>query len=88
MVEIEGLRPSLQMIESFKNTLAHERTLPWVRETQSLACHGHRHATLDRAVARTHDVTLCLISERAWHPTVHHDQPEELLLVTRELLEV
>jgi len=78
VVAIEGLGPSPQMIESFKDTPAHERMLTWVREMQSLARRRpHHYATLDEAVARMRDANPRLTPEQARHLTVHGAQREE-----------
>jgi pimeloyl-ACP methyl ester carboxylesterase len=78
VVAIEGLGPSPQMIESFKDTPAHERMLTWVREMQSLARRRpHHYATLEEAAARMRDANQRLTPEQAWHLTVHGAQREE-----------
>jgi len=78
VVAIEGLGPSPKMIESFKDTPAHERMLTWVREMQSLARrHAHHYATLDEAIARMRDANPRLSAEQARHLTVHGAQREE-----------
>lgn len=78
VVAIEGLGPSPQMIESFKDTPAQERMLTWVREMQSLARRRpHHYATLDEAVARMRDANPRLSEEQARHLTMHGAQREE-----------
>lgn len=78
VVAIEGLGPSPQMIDSFKDTPAHERMLQWVREMQSLARRRpHHYATLDEAIVRMRDANPRLTEEQARHLTVHGAQREE-----------
>ena len=78
VVAIEGLGPSPKMIESFKDTPAHERMLTWVREMQSLARRRpHHYATLAEAIARMREANPRLTEEQARHLTMHGAQREE-----------
>jgi len=78
VVAIEGLGPSPEMIESFKDTPADARMLQWVREMQSLGRRrAHHYATLDEAIERMREANPRLTSEQARHLTVHGAQREE-----------
>jgi pimeloyl-ACP methyl ester carboxylesterase len=78
VVAIEGLGPSPEMIQSFKDAGAAARMLHWVREMQSLARRRpHRYASLDEAVERMREANPRLTEAQAQHLTVHGTRREE-----------